>query len=179
MKSQLSYKQAQHTQLTVFGKKNVSKPPLISQIQPCIKTLRTTFNSHKTWRVYIYMVWSESNLIWMLIKTWFIFYFFCSSHFSTIKYALTLFKYAQIQILTRTLKAQINWEIWFGYTDLCTYLVFISVPVVQQTGRYEEEVVLVTSCAVVPAAVGANFGLAPWQTHWPLTSWTDKKTMQQ
>lgn len=44
--------------------------------------------------------------------------------------------------------------------DLNTYLVFVSVPVMKQTRRYEKEVVLVTTWAVVPAAVRANFGLS-------------------
>lgn len=39
------------------------------------------------------------------------------------------------------------------------YLVFVSVPVMKQTSRYEKEIVLVTAWAVVPAAVRANFGL--------------------
>lgn len=45
------------------------------------------------------------------------------------------------------------------------HLVLAGVPVVQQTGWDEEEVVLVAARAVVPAAVAADLGLSPGQTH--------------
>lgn len=54
-----------------------------------------------------------------------------------------------------------------------SHLVSVGVPVVQQAGRDEEQVVLMTALAVVPATVATHLGLSPRQPYWLLTPCTE------
>lgn len=50
------------------------------------------------------------------------------------------------------------------------HLMFACVPVMQQSSRNKEKVVLMAALAIIPSTVAANLGLASWQTHRSLTS---------